>query len=154
MEESILLCISSWSRAEECSRYLSDIYQFDYPGIGSILMYMAIQGVVVMWLIILIEVQGLPHLSFKTQFSIGMFPYLYVSKRPSNYAPVLYTCVWWSISLLQYSFFIPLARQMMLNLNKGRRNELLPLTSLAEVGHCMCTLSLLHKLWYVYCMHV
>ena len=40
--------------------YVENIYTFGYPGIGAILMYMAIEGVAVMALIILIEVGSSP----------------------------------------------------------------------------------------------
>ena len=54
MQLRTLIC--AFRRANECDSYLYDMYQFHYPGIGAILMYMAIEGVAIMGLIILIEV--------------------------------------------------------------------------------------------------
>ena len=47
-------------RRAECAGYLENMFKFHYPGIGAIVMYMAIEAVAVMALIILIEVGVAP----------------------------------------------------------------------------------------------
>ena len=51
-------CIILLYRTPTCDGYIDDIYQFLYPGIGANLMYMALEGIVLMFIIILIEVHN------------------------------------------------------------------------------------------------
>ena len=43
-------------RSFTCFRFADDIYQFTYPGIGANLMYMALEGVALLFVMVLIEV--------------------------------------------------------------------------------------------------
>ena len=60
------MCCIFYSRAGQCSNFLSNIYEFDYPGIGANLMYMALEGVAILALIILIEVYIFMHTSMSS----------------------------------------------------------------------------------------